>query len=176
MPFDLANGYSRKDSASASNVYYAYTTVQNPADTDKVFAIRRVNTAASVETVSWTNGDSISFNDSWSGRTYSFSTPGGNLNLTWSRVTTPERLASFTWSQINGVSKYLVTVKDSSGNILNPDGTVYRSQFNFKSFGSNLFNTYAYTQGFLDAGTYSLTLTATNVAGSISTIGTFSFS
>ncbi len=175
MALDLTTDYVRKDSSSASNVYFGYA-VGNPSDTDKVFAIRRVNTAANVETVSWTNGDSISFNDSWSGRTYSFSTPGGNLNLTWSRVTTPGRLASFTWSQINGVSKYLVTVKDSSGNILNSDGTIYRSAYNFKSFGSNLFNTYAYTQGFLDAGTYSLTLTATNVAGSISTIGTFSFS
>lgn len=174
MALDLANGYIRKDSASASNVYYGYS-LGNPTDTDKVYAIRKVNNAGNVETVTWTNGDPISFNDSWSSRTYSFGVPGGNLNLTWSRVTTPERQASFTWSQITGVSKYLVTIKNSNGQILNPDGSLYTSQY-FKSFGSNLFNTFAYTQGFVSSGTYSITLTATNVAGSITSIGTFSFS
>jgi hypothetical protein len=46
MALDLANGYSKKDSASASNVYYGYSTNPNPADTDLTFAIRLVNTTA----------------------------------------------------------------------------------------------------------------------------------
>ena len=165
MALDLVNGYQRKDSASASNVYYGYTPNPNAADTDKVFAIRRVNTAAGVETVTWTNGDSISYNDSWSGRTYSFAAPGGSLGLTYTSVTYSNGIynSTFTWSALNGVSKYIISVTNSNGLI-----DEYGNRMNMltgKTWTTYVFNQTTWTQPFGSTGSHTFTLTATNVAG-----------
>jgi hypothetical protein len=189
MALDLANGYIRKDGSSASNVYYGYSFNSSASDTDKVFAIRKVSTAGGVETVTWTNGTPLSYINDWAGRTYSFAVPGGSLNLTYSTTTITEtstsgtysftyaksRFASFTWSSINGVSKYIVTSKDGSGNLLGIDGAALRGQYVTRNYTTELFNLTSYSQGYLDAGTYTLTITAVNVAGSISSTTTFNF-
>lgn len=167
MALDLNNGYQRKDSASASNVYYAYTSNPNAADTDKVFAIRRVNTAAGVERVTWTNGDPISYNDSWSGRTYSFSVPVGSIGLTCSLTSSNGLyIGTFTWSALNGVSKYLVSVSNSTG-LINEFGLKIGG-LNPRTFTANVFNQTSWTQPFIATGSHTFTLTAQNVAGSTS--------
>lgn len=175
MPLDLINGYSRKDSSSASNVYYGYTVNPNPADGDAVFAIRRVNTVAGVETVTWTNGNPLSYSDTWTGRTFSFGAPGGTLGFTYSKSSTVPYYASFTWSSISGVSKYVITATNSNNQILDGFGLTLRSNDAAKPFTANLTNTYVYTQQFVNSGTYSVTLTATNVAGSISSTYVINF-
>ena len=168
MALDLNNGYQRKDSASASNVYYAYTSNPSAADTEKVFAIRRVNTAAGVETVTWTNGDPISSSDSWSGRTFSFGVPGGSLGLTCTSITSSNGfyIGTFTWSLLNGVSKYLISVTNSSG-IINEFGQNQQGP-NYRNFTTYLFNLTSWTQNFGSTGSHTFNLTATNVAGSTS--------
>jgi hypothetical protein len=191
MALDLANGYSRKDSASASNVYYGYSTNPNPADTDLTFAIRLVNTAAGVENVKWSNGEPI-FISSWTGRTFSFIAPTTALNLTYSlttnttyynRPTFTQSLplgsfknysGSFTWSSINGVNKYLVTVKDNSGNILDKNGLKLKGPY-APNWTVNYPNTYAHSQGFIDSGTYTVMVTAQNLGGSTSSTATIYF-
>ena len=189
MALDLANGYIRKDGSSASNVYYGYSYNQNAGDNDKVFAIRKVSTVGGVETITWTNGTQQSYINDWSGRTYSFSAPAGSLGLTYATTTLTEtvtsgtysftyaksRFVSFTWSSINGVSKYLITSKDASGNLLNVDGAPLRGQYVTRDYTTEVFNLTSYSQGYLDAGTYTLTVTAVNVAGSISSTATFNF-
>jgi hypothetical protein len=189
MTLDLANGYIRKDGSSASNVYYGYSYNQSAGDGDKVFAIRKVSTVGGVETVTWTNGTQQSYINDWSGRTYSFVTPAGTLGLTYSKILSTEtvtsgtysftyaksRFVSFTWSSINGVSKYLITSKDGSGNLLNVDGAPLRGQYVTRDYTTEVFNLTSYSQGYLDAGTYTLTVTAVNVAGSISSTATFNF-
>ena len=168
MALDLNNDYQRKDSASASNVYYAYTSNPNATDTDKVFAIRKVNTAAGVETITWTNGDPISYNDSWSGRTFSFAAPGGSLGLTCTSITSSNGffIGSFTWSTLNGVSKYLISVTNSS-ELIDEFGTKVGGQYP-RSFTSYVFNQTSWTQNFGRTGSHTFTLTAQNVVGSTS--------
>ncbi len=167
MALDLANGYQRKDSASASNVYYAYTYKSNATDSENVFAIRKVSTVAGVETVTWTNGDPISYNDNWTSRTYSFSSPGGSLGLTGS---TGSNLgyyyANFSWNLLSGVSKYMITA-NGSGGVVNTFGQ-YESGPNYKGYTNILFNTTSWSQVFINPGTYTFTVIAQNVAGSTS--------
>lgn len=179
MALDLANGYSRKDSASASNVYYGYSVNSNPLDSDKVFAIRLVTNASGVETVKWTNNNSNSYVSSWSGRTFSFSAPGGSLGLTattsiisetytigtFSITSVKQRTALFSWSSLNGVSKYLVTSSDNSGRFLSQDGSILRSPYFNTSYGGELLNLTSYSQTYTDSGTYTFTVRAENVAG-----------
>ena len=182
MALDLANGYSRKDSASASNVYYGYSVDPNASDTDKVFAIRRVTNAAGVETVKWTNGNFFSYTSDWTGRTYSFATPGGNLNLTASTSTlsinsiVTHRIASFTWSALNGVSKYLITALDTNGNLITIDGNPLRGHYVNRTYTAELLNLTSWTQNYLNSGTYTFTVRAENVAGSTSSSLTINFS
>jgi len=181
MALDLANGYTRKDSASASSVYYGYSVDTNAADTDKVFAIRRVSTAAGVETVKWTNGNQFSYISDWVGRTYSFAAPGGSLNITSTTSTitinsiVTHRIGSFTWSALNGASRYLITAVNTSGALINGDGTLLRGHYVNRSFSNELYNTTSWTQQYLDPGTYSFTVRAENVAGFTSSTVTINF-
>jgi hypothetical protein len=181
MALDLANDYSRKDSASASNVYYGYSVDSNVADGDKVFAIRRVNTTSSVETVKWTNGNQFSYVSDWTGRTYSFATPGGSLNLSFttsiatSGSLITHRLGIFTWSSLQGVSKYLVQAVDSTGRFLQVNGLPLTGQYLNRGYGWELINLTTWTNYFLNSGTYTFTVRAENVAGFTSSTITINF-
>lgn len=168
MALDLANGYSRKDSASASNVYYGYSPDPGATDGDKVFAIRKVSNVAGVETVTWTNGTPISYNDSWTSRTFSFSAPGGTLGPTCTLATFSNGfyVASFTWSSLQGVSKYLVTFTNSRG-VLDEFGRVQTGIYS-RSYTANVFNLTSWSQPSTVTGSHTFTVTATNVAGSTS--------
>jgi len=169
MALDLNNGYQRKDSASASNVYYGYSWNPNATDGDKTFAIRRVNTSNGVETVTWTNGDPVSYNDSWSSRTFSFSPPVGSLGLFG--TTSNGYIGSFTWSSLNGVSKYILTA-NSGGTTLDEFGAAVRN----RNYTAIVFNRTSWTQPFPGSGTHSLTVQAVNVSGSTSSTSTLYFS
>ncbi len=175
MALDLTNGYQRKDSSSASNVYYGYTSIINAADADKVFAIRKVNTANGVETSTWTNLNQFSYNDSWLGRTYSFSQPGPITGLTWSLSSGNYYVAVFTWSSVNGVSKYIITATNSTNQVLERDGSVSLA-LNNTGYTIDLYNDTKYTQFFLSSGTYSLTVSAHNAIGSTSSTTVINFS
>lgn len=176
MTLDLANGYIRKDGSSASNVYYGYSVDPNSTDTDKVFAIRRVTNVAGVETVKWTNGNQLSYTSDWIGRTYSFATPTGNLNLTATTSTTfGYRVASFTWSALLGVSKYLVTALDSSGKLIQVNGLPILGHYVNQTYSSELLNLTSWTQYYLGSGTCSFTVRAENVAGFTSSTVTINF-
>jgi hypothetical protein len=173
MNLDLANGYQRKDSASASNVYYGYAMTQNPADTDLVWSIRKINTAASVETVSWANGEPAAFSSSWSGRTSSFATPTGTLGLTWSFLPSNPYNAKFTWNPITGVNRYLITV--SNNGLLNRDGSLKQGPYITATYTSEYINQYTHVQS-LGTGTFSVTVTAMNVAGSLNATASITLS
>ena len=176
MALNLTNGYQRKDSSSASNVYYGYSYNQNAGDGEKVFAIRRVNTTAGVETVTWTNGTPLSYYDSWSSRTYSFATPLTGLGLTCTSTTFSNGfyIASFTWSNINGVSRFVLTASGSSG-ILDEFGFVQRGT-NAKTNTTYVYNTTSWTQPFQATGSYTFTVRGENVVGSTSSTLTINFS
>lgn len=176
MALDLVNGYSRKDSASASNVYYGYSIDASAGDAEKVFAIRKVSTSAGVETVTWANGSPNFYTSNWSGRTYSFSAPGGTLGLTFSTFNGNfKRTATFNWTALNGVSQYLVTSIEQNGKTLQSDGLPLQGQYVNRNWTSNLINLTTYDQSYLNPGTYTFTVTALNVAGSTSSTVTLNF-
>jgi hypothetical protein len=164
MGLDLANGWVRQDSSSASNIYYGYA-FGNPSDTDTVFAIRLVNTTAGVQTVKWTNNDPQSYCSSWSGRTYSFVAPSGSLGLTWSTSSSPLLTAQFSWSGLTGVNKYVVTVKNTS--LLDKMGNIISGQYAYqRTYTENYTNTYGHSQIFPATGSYTITVTGINYGGS----------
>lgn len=174
MALDLANGWVRQDSSSASNVYYGYSVVGNPADTDTVYAIRLVNTSAGVQTIKWTNNDPLSYCSSWSGRTYSFAVPTGSLGLTWSTSSTPLYSGRFSWSGLTGVSKYVVAVTNNQ--LLNQDGSPVTGPYAYqRTYTTNYTNQYVHYQGFLGTGSYTFAVTAINYAGSLTATTSVTF-
>lgn len=181
MPIDLANGYIRKDAASASNVYYGYSFNQNASDGEKVFSIRRVNTVSGVETITWTNGVQTSYVSDWTNRENCFVAPTGSLNLSSTQSTTlinsipTYRLATFTWSALPGVSQYIVTSKDEAGRLLHTDGSRLQGFYVERTYTTNLINLTTYNQSYLNPGTYTFTLTGVNVSGSTSSTVTINF-
>lgn len=175
MAIDLNNGYAFKDAASASNVYYGYTTAMGAGAGDFVYAIRKVTTVSGVDTVSWTNNNQVMYVSSWSGRTHSFVSPISGLGLTWSATSSGDiRRATFNWSSISGVNKYVVTAKDGNGVVLNYDGSKLLNLYG-KSWTVDYTNSYRHEQPFLSTGTYTVTVTGTNVGGSTSSTATINF-
>lgn len=175
MAIDLTNGYAFKDAASASDVYYGYTTTRGAGSGDFVYAIRRVKTVSGVDTVTWTNNNPYMYSSSWNGRTHSFVTPISSLSLTWSATSSGNsRTATFTWSSISGVNKYVVTTKDINNIVLNYDGSVLVNPYG-KSWTTDYTNFYRHDQSFLSAGTYSITVSAVNAGGSTSSTATINF-
>lgn len=169
MALDLANGYVRKDGSSASNVYYGYTSTPNPADGDFVYSIRRVNTSNGTETISWVNDDPNSFISSWSGRTFSFTTPSTPLGLTWS---TSGNSSTLTWNSITGVNKYFLSVRNSSNVLLTDNGFPQQGPYSNQSYTKFIVNGTRHFQRFLSDGTYSVLVQAINNAGSTSSTAT----
>jgi hypothetical protein len=177
MSLDLTNGYIRKDSSSASNIYYGYSYNTAVADGDKVYAIRKVTTVAGVETVTWTNNSPISYASSWTNRAASFTAPSGSLGLTWSLSSGIFYGAQVSWSSLTGVDVYYVTVKNQGGQLLNLDGSLLQGFYvNEKTYTTDLFNQTSVSVGFVNNGTYSVTVTGKNVAGTTSSTATFNFS
>jgi len=170
MALDLANGYLRYDSASASNLYYGYNINQNAGNGDYTWAIRRVNTSGGVQTINWSNGDQSSYISSWTNRANYFSAPSGNMGFTYSKS---GNTISLSWSLLSGVDKYIITVTNSNNQLLDNRGNVYTGPYAYQriytDFVNNLTN---YNIGFT-SGTYSVTLTGYNTYGTTSSTYTF---
>jgi hypothetical protein len=164
MALDL-NNYDRKDGASASNVYYGYVVNKNDSDSSKVFSIRKITTVAGVETSTWANGGPQSYSDSWTDRAYCFTAPSGSLGLTY---TVSSMISNISWTGLTGVSKYTFTAISPNGYILQKGGAKLEGFFVDRTYGDVLFNVTNYSQSHLSSGTYSITVTAVNVAGSSS--------
>jgi len=160
---DLTN-YLRKDYATPS-IYYGYSSNPNAASTDFNWSIRKVTTAANVETVTWTNGDPGKSYAKWNDRVVSFNTPSGSLGLTCS-FSSP--VLSISWNQLSGANRYQISISES-GKVYSDLGTViyYNPNGNTTQITKELINTGGYKYNYASTGlTYSITLTAVNVAGS----------
>ena len=159
---DLTN-YLRKDYATPST-YYGYSSDSNAASTDFNWSIRKVTTAANVETVTWTNGDPGKSFAKWNDRVNSFSTPSGSLGLTCS-FSSP--ILSISWNQLSGTNRYQVVVSESSKIYSDAGGQIYYNpNGNTSQITKELVNTGSYNWKYASSGlTYTVTLTAVNVAG-----------
>lgn len=156
----FANNWLRRD-ISSPTVYYGYSTNTNAANTDDNWFIKKVTTAGSVETVTWTNG-SPNYNISkWNDRVASFVQPTGALGVTWS-VSLPN--LSISWNQLTGVDRYQIVVKESGKLYSDLGNEIYVN--NSAQVTKEVVNvgSYAYTKA--SSGlTYLVTITGVNVAG-----------
>ena len=162
------NNYLRKDYATPST-YYGYSSNSNAASTDFNWSIRKVTTAANVETVTWTNGDPINSVSKWNDRVNSFTTPAGSLGLTCS-FSNPK--LNITWNQLSGANRYQVVISQSNVLLSSNGGQIYNNpNFNSSQITKEIVNEGSYLYNYATTGmTYSITLTAINVAGSSSSI------
>ena len=176
MALDL-NSYQRKDSASASNIYYGYSYNPNPADTDLVWAIRRVNTVAGVESYSWVNGDASGMYSSWTNRAAYFTAPTASLGFTWSTATASSlNTMSLSWTLLTGVDRYIITSKTNGGQLLDSRGnSIIGPNVGGKTYTDFVIGLNGFSLAFPGSGTYSITLTALNAAGSTSSTATINF-
>jgi len=173
---DLTN-YLRKDYATPS-IYYGYSIDPNAASTDFNWSIRKVTTAANVETVTWSNGDPAKPYAKWNDRVSSFSTPAGSLGLTCSKGTQIDNNVplNITWNQLSGANRYQVVVSKNSivysdlGSQIyyNSNGNTNQITKEIVNGGSYIYNFAESTNGLSPSNIYSITLTAFNVAGSSS--------
>jgi hypothetical protein len=156
----FANNWLRRD-ISSPTVYYGYSTDTNAANTDDNWFIKKVTTAGSVETVTWTNG-SPNYNISkWNDRVASFVQPTGALGVTWS-VTVPS--LSISWNQLTGVDRYQVVVKESGKLYSDLGSEIYNN--GSLQVTKEVVNVGSYTYNKASSGlTYSVTITGVNVAG-----------
>ena len=102
----FAQNWLRKDTSGA-NVYFGYSTDANAGDNDNTWAIKKITTSGSVQTVTWSNGDPILRISKWSDRVNTFVAPTGNLGLTYS-VTPSFNYPSLydirlSWNELSGV-------------------------------------------------------------------------
>lgn len=158
---DLTN-YLRKDYATPS-IYYGYSSDPNAASTDFNWSIRKVTTAANVETVTWSNGDPAKPYAKWNDRVNTFSTPAGSLGLTCS-FSSP--VLNISWNQLSGANRYQVVVSESGKIYSDGGGQIYYNN-NATQITTEVINGGSYKYKYASSGlTYTVTLTALNVAGS----------
>lgn len=168
------NNWQRRETIGATNSdaivnrYYGYTRVVNPADTDAVFAIRKINVSGNVETASWNDNSFTSFNAKWSERAANFTAPSGTLGLTYSG-TDP---FIFTWTRLSGVNIYDVEVRNAEGRLVTSEGGIHYATTERENTARYI-NETTHTQRFSETGSYNVYLKATNAAGTLTATQSF---
>lgn len=170
--------YLRKDSASASNVYYGYTNNLNASDTDPVWSIRRVSTSAGVESTKWSNNNVGDFISTWSERVNCFTAPTGSIAFTFSSATASDGyVLSLSWTDLSGVDVYRISLRDVNNQLLDTGGRPFVGPYRFdRIYTDSVVSAAAYNSLKVYSGTYSVTVTAINAAGSTSSTITRYFS
>jgi hypothetical protein len=173
----LSLNWLRRD-ISTPNVYYGYSNNINSKDDDNTWSIKKVTTSGSVESVTWTNGDT-NYISTWDNRVMSFqnplstASPSNTLTSTYSVLSTPDSFSSsrktlnISWNLLAGVDIYQIIIKES-GKIYNENG--FQVYDNDKSAITKEIindNNYSYKHAQLGL-TYSVTILGSNVAGVIS--------
>jgi hypothetical protein len=161
----MALDWSRQDTLSATNSYYGYSINQSAADSDNTWFIKKVTTSASVSNVTWTNGDPNIQISTWTNRANSFIAPTASLGLTWSSSTS--YVISFSWSLISGVDMYKIYITGNNVK-LTPTGQFYYGEAPTAFLANKNSFIYPGSRGV----TYSVTLVASNVAGSVQSSST----
>lgn len=193
MAIDLVNGWVKYDSASASNLYYGYNLNVSAATSDYTWLIRRVNTTSNVQTSAFANDNPVAFWSKWDNRASYFSSPTGNMALTyslstatssgeirystssisWTNVT--DRRITMTWSLLAGVDEYTITSKKQNGQLLDKNGIPIQG-YNTRTYTDFVVNLTSYSLVFIESGTYTVTLAGQNNAGTTSSTVTINFS
>ncbi len=172
MSIDLANDWFKKDNATASStVYYGYAQDPSALVTDSVWAIRKVTTSGWVDTVSWNDNKLFQYNAIWNDRVETFIAPTASLGITYAVVTSvnsfnfTSSIINASWTDIKGVNQYNILITDQNGVIYDYLGNPFSNTYVTTKL-TNVQSSNSYQFKGIPSMTYSLTVTAVNMAGS----------
>lgn len=176
MNVDLNSDWLRKDNATPS-VYYGYSQNAGASDTDSVWAIRKVVSGSS-DSVLWNDNRILAYSARWDERVACFATPSGSLGFTYS-VTPKSNTFAITysfintsWTDLSGTNIYRLKITDQNGITYNSLYEPFVNPYIINQLTTEITGTTSYLFKGVPAMTYSVTLTAVNGAGSISTTST----
>jgi len=172
MAIDLSNDWLRKDNATASStVYYGYTDIKSATNSDSVWAIRKVTTSGSVDTITWNDNKVLSYNAIWNDRLETFIAPTASLGITYSVTTTQNSFGvtsstiNSSWTDIKGVNQYNVSITDQNGVLYDYMGNSFKNTY-ITTVLTSVQSSNSYIFKGVPSMTYSLSVTAVNIAGS----------
>ncbi len=164
----------KKDNATASStIYYGYSTNLSSLVSDNTWAIRKVTTSGTVDTVTWNDNTISNYTAIWDDRIETFTAPTSSISITWSVSNTTnsfnitKSIINTSWDAIKGINKYDITVTDQNGITYNYLGNEFNNTY-ATSKVTNSQNTTNYIFNGIPSMTYSITITGINAAGSTS--------
>jgi hypothetical protein len=169
---DLSNNWLRRD-VGTNSVYYGYAVNVASGDTDRCWSILKLTTVGTVDSVSWTDNEMLSHNSKWSERVENFSTPSGDLGITYSTTTDTFSNVSIdsSWTILSGVNTYKVSVTDQNGvlygSVKRPTNQPFLNNYSAERITDKLVGGNAYNFIGTIGMTYSLTITGINTIGII---------
>jgi hypothetical protein len=169
---DLSNDWLRRD-VGTNSVYYGYSTSLTSGDADKNWAILKISTVGTVDSVSWNDNYKFEYIAKWSERVQNFTTPSGSLGITYSTVNDTFSNVSIntSWSFLSGVNTYKVIVTDQNGVLY---GSIKRpANIPFlNGYGGERITEKVFTNSYMFVGTtgmtYSINITGVNSVGTTS--------
>jgi hypothetical protein len=169
---DLSNDWLRRD-VGTNSVYYGYSTSVASGDTDRNWAILKISTVGTVDSVSWNDNYRLEYIAKWSERVSNFTTPSGSLGITYSTANDAFSNVSIntSWNFLSGVNTYKVIVTDQNGVLY---GSVKRpeNQPFSNGYGAERITEKVLTNSFGFVGvtgmTYSINITGINSVGTTS--------
>lgn len=168
---DFNSEWLRKDTVGTASIYYGYAVNVASTDTDRVWSIRKITTVATVDSVTWSDNEMLSYNGKWSERVANFTAPSGSLGITFSKTTDTfsNVVINASWTILSGVNTYKVTVTDQNGvlygSVKRPRNEVFLNNYGGERITDKLIGINSY--GFIGTTgmTYSLTITGVNTIG-----------
>ena len=167
---DLSNNWLRRD-VGTNSVYYGYSTNLASDDTDRSWSILKVTTVGTVDSVSWTDNEMLSYNSKWSERVANFVAPSGVLGITYSKTndTFSNVEIKTSWTILSGVNTYKVSVTDQNGvlygGLKNPKNQPFLNNYGAERITDKLVGVNRYNFIGTTGMTYSLTITGVNQIG-----------
>lgn len=171
---NLENDWLKKDNATASStVYYGYTTTPSSLASDATWAIRKITTSGTVDTVTWNDNAILNYNAIWDDRVETFIAPTSSISITWSVSNTTnsfnitKSIINTSWDAIKGINKYEIIVTDQNQITYDYLGNEFNNTYATSKI-TNSQNTTSYIFNGIPSMTYSITITGINAAGSTS--------
>lgn len=149
--------------------YYGYAT-PGTATTQSSWSIRKVIGTSSIS-VLWSNNKSLSYTSKWSERSDCFIAPTQSLGITWSisnsqdSFSNTSSFASISWTDLSGVDTYQIKITDQNSVVYNYLHAPFLNTYVLSPLTSEL-NTNSYRFKGTTGMTYSIVVTAVNMAGS----------
>lgn len=168
---DFNSAWLRRDTIGTASVYYGYAVNVASGDTDRVWSIRKITTTGTVDSVTWSDNESMVYNAKWSERVTNFTVPAGSLGVTYSKAT--DSFSNVTidtnWTILSGVNTYKVIVTDQNGILYGPFKGPRNQVFLNNYGGERITDKVIANNNYKFVGTigmtYSITITGVNTIG-----------